>query len=59
MAESVISLQGLEISFGEKKVLQGVEGRDKGRNRAFGNGKEYDPEGADRAAGTDWWKRVY
>ncbi|HAT97847.1 MAG TPA: ABC transporter ATP-binding protein, partial [Acidaminococcaceae bacterium] len=25
MAESVISLQGLEISFGEKKVLQGVD----------------------------------
>lgn len=25
MAESIISLQGLEISFGEKKVLQGVD----------------------------------
>ena len=25
MAESVISLQGLELAFGEKKVLQGVD----------------------------------
>ena len=25
MAESVISLQGVELAFGEKKVLQGVD----------------------------------
>ena len=25
MAETVISLQGLELAFGEKKVLQGVD----------------------------------
>lgn len=39
MAESVISLQGVELAFGEKKVLQGVDLEvkgDHGGHRAVG-----------------------
>ena len=44
MAESVISLQGLELAFGEKKVLQGVDLEvKKGETPPDGGGMERDP----------------